>query len=90
MDLPLQDLYAAGEGKLGTDEEKFISIIGTRSIEHLRKGEFVCASMFVWCEMCNLSPVEESNVKSCKQYTLPSHEKLKSFTVSYCKNEQCD
>lgn len=38
--LPLQDLYAAGEGKFGTDEEKFITILGNRSAEHLRKGEF--------------------------------------------------
>ncbi|KAM7389070.1 hypothetical protein PAMP_023067 [Pampus punctatissimus] len=33
----LQDLYAAGEGKFGTDEEKIISILGNRSAEHLRK-----------------------------------------------------
>uniref|UniRef100_A0A665TZG9 Annexin n=1 Tax=Echeneis naucrates TaxID=173247 RepID=A0A665TZG9_ECHNA len=32
-----QDLYAAGEGKFGTDEEKFITILGNRSAEHLRK-----------------------------------------------------
>uniref|UniRef100_I3IYI7 Annexin n=1 Tax=Oreochromis niloticus TaxID=8128 RepID=I3IYI7_ORENI len=35
--LPLQDLYAAGEEKFGTDEEKFITILGNRSAEHLRK-----------------------------------------------------
>lgn len=39
--LPLQDLYAAGEGKFGTDEEKFITILGNRSAEHLRRGECV-------------------------------------------------
>lgn len=39
MYLPLQDLYAAGEGKFGTDEETLIKIIGNRSAEHLRKGE---------------------------------------------------
>uniref|UniRef100_G3PWL0 Annexin n=1 Tax=Gasterosteus aculeatus aculeatus TaxID=481459 RepID=G3PWL0_GASAC len=33
----LQELYAAGEGKFGTDEEKFITILGNRSAEHLRK-----------------------------------------------------
>ncbi|XP_028272778.1 annexin A5a [Parambassis ranga] len=32
-----KDLYAAGEGKFGTDEEKFITILGNRSVEHLRK-----------------------------------------------------
>ncbi|XP_029297599.1 annexin A5a [Cottoperca gobio] len=30
-------LYDAGEGKFGTDEEKFITILGNRSAEHLRK-----------------------------------------------------
>ncbi|XP_053317393.1 annexin A5 [Spea bombifrons] len=32
-----QDLFKAGELKWGTDEEKFITILGTRSIAHLRK-----------------------------------------------------
>ncbi|NP_001085335.1 annexin A5 S homeolog isoform X1 [Xenopus laevis] len=32
-----QDLFKAGELKWGTDEEKFITILGTRSISHLRK-----------------------------------------------------
>uniref|UniRef100_A0A8C9SHU8 Annexin n=1 Tax=Scleropages formosus TaxID=113540 RepID=A0A8C9SHU8_SCLFO len=32
-----QDLFAAGEAKVGTDEEKFINILGNRSFEHLRK-----------------------------------------------------
>uniref|UniRef100_A0A3Q2PWU0 Annexin n=1 Tax=Fundulus heteroclitus TaxID=8078 RepID=A0A3Q2PWU0_FUNHE len=35
--LPLQDLYDAGEAKFGTDEEKFITILGNRSSEHLQK-----------------------------------------------------
>ncbi|XP_027863944.1 annexin A5a [Xiphophorus couchianus] len=32
-----KDLYAAGEEKFGTDEEKFITILGNRSSEHLQK-----------------------------------------------------
>ncbi|XP_069557930.1 annexin A5a [Brachyistius frenatus] len=32
-----KDLYAAGEGKFGTDEKKFITILGNRSAEHLRE-----------------------------------------------------
>ncbi|XP_062381020.1 annexin A5a isoform X2 [Sardina pilchardus] len=32
-----QDLYSAGEKKVGTDEDKFVNILGNRSIEHLRK-----------------------------------------------------
>uniref|UniRef100_A0A674PQ20 Annexin n=1 Tax=Takifugu rubripes TaxID=31033 RepID=A0A674PQ20_TAKRU len=32
-----EDLFAAGEGKFGTDEETLIKIIGNRSEEHLRK-----------------------------------------------------
>ncbi|KAM8938973.1 annexin A5 [Pelodytes ibericus] len=32
-----QDLFKAGELKWGTDEEKFITILGTRSNAHLRK-----------------------------------------------------
>uniref|UniRef100_A0A8C7WRB2 Annexin n=1 Tax=Oryzias sinensis TaxID=183150 RepID=A0A8C7WRB2_9TELE len=33
----LQELYAAGKGKFGTDEEKFITILGNRSAEHLQR-----------------------------------------------------
>ncbi|XP_019484321.1 PREDICTED: annexin A5, partial [Hipposideros armiger] len=34
-----QTLFQAGELKWGTDEEKFITIFGTRSVSHLRRGE---------------------------------------------------
>ncbi|XP_042325217.1 annexin A5 [Sceloporus undulatus] len=32
-----QELFRAGELKWGTDEEKFITILGTRSVSHLRR-----------------------------------------------------
>uniref|UniRef100_A0A8C2GBG8 Annexin n=1 Tax=Cyprinus carpio TaxID=7962 RepID=A0A8C2GBG8_CYPCA len=32
-----QELFAAGEEKFGTDEDKFINILGNRSAEHLRR-----------------------------------------------------
>lgn len=38
--LPSQDLYEAGELKWGTDEAQFIYILGNRSKQHLRLGEF--------------------------------------------------
>ncbi|XP_064417058.1 annexin A5 [Latimeria chalumnae] len=37
VDQDAQDLFAAGEMKWGTDEDKFITILGTRSVAHLRK-----------------------------------------------------
>lgn len=46
--LLLQDLFAAGEGKFGTDEETLIKIIGNRSAEHLRKGEHLIVPSS-WC-----------------------------------------
>lgn len=39
--LPSQDLYEAGELKWGTDEAQFIYILGNRSKQHLRLGEFL-------------------------------------------------
>uniref|UniRef100_A0A8C9XWK3 Annexin n=1 Tax=Sander lucioperca TaxID=283035 RepID=A0A8C9XWK3_SANLU len=32
-----KDLFAAGEGKFGTNEETFVTILGNRSAEHLRE-----------------------------------------------------
>uniref|UniRef100_A0A673ZNP3 Annexin n=1 Tax=Salmo trutta TaxID=8032 RepID=A0A673ZNP3_SALTR len=37
-----QTLFSAGERKFGTDEEQFITILGNRSAEHLRRGVCVC------------------------------------------------
>ena len=37
-----QELYSAGEEKFGTDEGKFVNILSTRSVEHLREGMHVC------------------------------------------------
>lgn len=33
-----QVLFKAGEEKFGTDEQTFVTILGNRSAEHLRKG----------------------------------------------------
>lgn len=33
-----QELFAAGAKKVGTDEEKFVNILGKRSIDHLRQS----------------------------------------------------
>ena len=37
VELDAQALFQAGELKWGTDEEKFITIFGTRSVSHLRR-----------------------------------------------------
>ena len=34
----LKALFQAGEKKFGTDEQEFVTILGNRSAEHLRKG----------------------------------------------------
>lgn len=36
--LSFQALFKAGEEHFGTDEQTFITILGNRSAEHLRKG----------------------------------------------------
>lgn len=41
----LQVLFKAGEEKFGTDEQTFVTILGNRSAEHLRKG--LCAALTV-------------------------------------------
>ena len=43
-----QALFQAGELKWGTDEEKFITIFGTRSVSHLRKvfDKYMTISVF--------------------------------------------
>uniref|UniRef100_A0A3P8X9Y4 Annexin n=1 Tax=Esox lucius TaxID=8010 RepID=A0A3P8X9Y4_ESOLU len=40
-----EELFAAGQGKVGTDEEKLINILGNRSHEHLRLGMCVYCSL---------------------------------------------
>ncbi|XP_033949048.1 annexin A5a isoform X1 [Pseudochaenichthys georgianus] len=37
IDKDAKALFDAGEGKFGTDEEAFITILGNRTVEHLRK-----------------------------------------------------
>lgn len=38
LPLSLQALFKAGEEHFGTDEQAFVTILGNRSAEHLRKG----------------------------------------------------
>uniref|UniRef100_A0AAY5EQA3 Annexin n=1 Tax=Electrophorus electricus TaxID=8005 RepID=A0AAY5EQA3_ELEEL len=38
-------LFDAGEKKFGTDEEQFITILGNRSAEHLRRGMPLCVRL---------------------------------------------
>lgn len=40
VSLWLQVLLKAGEEKFGTDEQTFVTILGNRSAEHLRKGSY--------------------------------------------------
>lgn len=54
----LQVLFKAGEEKFGTDEQTFVTILGNRSAEHLRKGLYAALRVAertksctgtVWC-----------------------------------------
>lgn len=44
--LCLQELFKAGEQKFGTDEQSFVTVLGNRSAEHLRKGLCVMYMMY--------------------------------------------
>ncbi|KAL2077635.1 hypothetical protein ACEWY4_027139 [Coilia grayii] len=53
-----KELFAAGEEKFGTDEDKFINILGNRSVEHLRKV-FIAYKKIAGCD------IEESIKDEC-------------------------
>lgn len=53
-----KELFAAGEEKFGTDEDKFINILGNRSTEHLRKV-FEAYKKIAGCD------IEESLKEEC-------------------------
>ncbi|KAG7221903.1 hypothetical protein INR49_016929 [Caranx melampygus] len=50
-----QALFKAGEEHFGTDEQTFVTILGNRSAEHLRKG--VCVSVWRVC-VCETEKVD--------------------------------
>lgn len=45
VSLWLQVLFKAGEEKFGTDEQTFVTILGNRSAEHLRKGLYAVSEL---------------------------------------------
>lgn len=64
-----QALFKAGEEKFGTDEQSFVTILGNRSAEHLRKGLPELKSLFNCLTVSQGSQTHSEPVFQCSTLT---------------------